>query len=146
MAEALTININVTGSAGGESTSGEKKKGVKDKQSRENAKTYWTLDRAKSVAENLASQVVNTGVTHVGFYSGNTVMQEQLQNTMSIGGEALGIGLAFTANPILGGIALVTTAISKIDEFMKYIKTIDRENYMAGQLARRAGYLSNQNR
>lgn len=143
MAEALTININVSSSTG---VTSETTSGVKDKQAKENVKTYWTLDRAKTVAENLASQVVNIGVTHVGFYSGNTVMQEQLQNTMSIGGEALGIGLAFTANPILGGIALVTTAISKIDEFMKYIKTIDRENYMAGQLARRAGYLSNQNR
>lgn len=143
MAEALTININVSSSTG---VTSETTSGVKDKQAKENVKTYWTLDRAKTVAENLASQVVNIGVTHVGFYSGNTVMQEQLQNTMSIGGEVLGIGLAFTANPILGGIALATTAMSKIDEFMKYIKTIDRENYMAGQLARRAGYLSNQNR
>lgn len=146
MAEALKIKIEVAGGGDGGGSSAAAKFGVKSKTAKENAKAFYIMHQALNVGKGLARQVTNTYISHTAFYGGNTVLAEQMQNNISVIKQGIEIGAAFIANPILGGIALLTKTASAVDNYFMQMKTIERQNYAADQLARRAGYLSNKNR
>lgn len=145
MANTLNIKIDVSGS-GEESENAAAKSGVKSPNAKENAKIFFKMRQALNVTKGLARQGANTYIAHTSFYGGNTVLAEQMQNNLSLLEQGIAVGAAFIANPILGGIALATKALGAVDNYVMYLRTIERENYQADQLARRAGYLSNRNR
>lgn len=141
----LAINITVEGGVGEggtpESDVANETEGAKD-----NAQMAFALDMALRVGEQTATQVSTGLVTSLGTRTGNTALQNQIQGGASAVGEAVGVGIAFAANPYLGIIALGGKATSKSFELVS--RAIERmwSNRQAAELARRAGYLSTRSR
>lgn len=118
----------------------------KNKQSQSNAKTAFAVERAVSVARQLGTQVVNNGIQYIGYTTGNLVWQRNAERAMSITTKVIGIGTAFAANTILGGIALVSTGIDKAFEIAQRNREIQWANRSAMEMQRRAGFAGNNNR
>ena len=115
-------------------------------QTESNAKTAFAVERAVSVARQLGTQVVNNGIQYIGYTTGNLVWQRNAERAMSITTKVIGIGTAFAANPILGGIALVSTVIDKAFEIAQRNREIQWANRSAMEMQRRAGFAGNNNR
>lgn len=144
--------VKVRISVGSSDTSTEEKgktstdKQPKNKQSQSNAKTAFTVERAVSVARQLGTQVVNNGIQYIGYTTGNLVWQRNAERAMSITTKLVSIGTSFAANPILGGIALVSTGIDKAFEIAQRNREIQWANRSAMEMQRRAGFAGNNNR
>lgn len=143
MAETLKIEIELTG--GGENNSSEVA-GIKSDTAKENAKAFFSLDRAKSVAKQFATQIVNRHVASIGSRTGNYVLQERVQNGLNIASKLIGIGVSFAINPWLGAANLVSEGIDVAFNVAQRNREIMWQNRSASELARRAGYLADQNR
>lgn len=146
MAETLKIEIEMSQSGTGGEDSGVGKAGIKNEQSKTNAKAFWTYNRAVSVAKQFGNQVVNGAVGQIGLNTGNYVLEQRIQKGMNVAQKIAGIGMAFAVNPWLGGLALVSEGIGAAFSIHAQIKEIEWQNRSASELARRAGYLSNKNR
>ena len=149
MAETLKIQIEVVGNgigaASGES-SGAGKVGIQSSTAKENAVAFFTLDKAKSVGKQFATQIVNRSVSTIGSRTGNYVLQERVQSGLNIAQKAISIGASFAINPVLGALNLVSEGIGFAFNIADRNREIMWQNRQAGELARRAGYLSDQNR
>lgn len=143
MAETLKIEIKMTG--GGENNAGDVA-GVKSSTAKENAKTFFSLDRAKSVGQQFATQIVNRHVSSIGSRTGNYVLQERVQNGLNVASKLIGIGVSFAINPVLGALNLVSEGINVAFDVAQRNREIMWQNRSAGELARRAGYLADGNR
>lgn len=141
----LAINITVEGGVG-EGATPESDVANETEGAKDNAQLAFTIDMALRVAEQTATQLSTGIVTSLGARTGNTALQNQIQGGVSAVGEAVGVGVAFAANPYLGIIALAGKATSKAFEFTS--RAIERmwSNRQATELARRAGYLSTRSR
>lgn len=143
MAKTLKIQIEVSG--GGEN--GESAvAGIKGNQSKENAKAFFTLSRATSIAKQFGTQIVDRHVAMIGFNTGNYVLQERVQTGLNVASKLIGIGISFAVNPVLGALNLVSEGIGVAFNVAQRNREIMWQNRSASELARRAGYLSNQNR
>lgn len=141
--ETLKIQIELTG--GGENSASELA-GIKSATAKENAKAFFTFDRAKSVAQQFSTQIVNRHVAMIGSKTGNYVLQERIQTGLNIAQKVVGIGVSFAINPWLGALNLVSEGINIAFEVAARNREIMWQNRSASELARRAGYLSNENR
>ena len=144
MADVLKIQIEVTG-GNGENASAEAA-GVKNDQAKSNGKDFIKFSRAMSVAKQFATQIVNGHVSSIGSRTGNYVLQERVQNSLNLVSKVVGIGVSFAINPVLGALNLVSEGIGLAFEVAQRNREIAWQNRAASELARRAGYLSDQNR
>lgn len=144
MADTLKIQIEVTGGVGESSAS--EVAGIKSDTAKSNAKAFFTLDRAKSVATQFASQIVDRHVSTIGSRTGNYVLQERVQNGLNVASKVIGIGVSFAVNPILGALNVVSEGINIAFEVAQRNREIMWQNRSANELARRAGYLADENR
>lgn len=144
MAEALKIQIELAGGGGENGTSAVA--GIRSDSAKENAKAFFTLDRAKSVAQQFSTQIVNRHVAAIGSRTGNYVLQERVQSGLSVTSKLIGIGVSFAVNPILGALNVVSEGINIAFEVAERNREIMWQNRSANELARRAGYLADQNR
>lgn len=143
MAETLKIEIEVSG--GGENGASAAV-GIKGNQAKDNAKAFFTFDRAKSVVKQFATQIVDRHVGMIGLNTGNYVLQERVQTGLSVAQKVIGIGVSFAVNPVLGALNLVSEGINVAFEVAQRNREIMWQNRSASELARRAGYTSNGNR
>lgn len=149
MAETLNIRISINGGGGGGSgneSGGKSKAAAKTNVAKKNAKAYWTLERAQSIAKQFATQIVDAHVGMIGLNTGNYVLQERAQRSLNIGQKLIGIGVSFALNPILGTLNLISEGISMGVELARQNKEVAWQNRSANELARRAGYLADENR
>lgn len=144
MAETLKIQIEVSGGAGENGASAQA--GIKSSQSKENAKAIFTLDRAKSIAKQFGTQIVGGHINSIGSRTGNYVLQERVQNGLNIAQKVVGIGVSFAINPALGAVNLISEGIGFAFQVAERNREIMWQNRSANELARRAGYLSGENR
>lgn len=144
MADTLKIEIEVNGNAG-EGGAAEQA-GIKNQQAKDNLKAFWTLDRAKAVAQRFATQIFNEHVNLIGQDHGNYVLQERVQRTANVANKLIGIGMSFAINPYLGMLNLASEGISAVFTIHSRMEEMRWQNRAAGEMARRAGYLSNRNR
>lgn len=142
----VRISVNSSDTSTEEKGKTSTDKQPKSKQSQSNAKTAFAVERAVSVARQLGTQVVNNGIRYIGYTTGNLVWQRNAERAMSITTKVIGIGTAFAANPILGGIALVSTGIDKAFEIAQRNREIQWANRSAMEMQRRAGFAGNNNR
>ena len=114
MAETLNIRISINGGGGGRGneSGGKSKAAAKTNVAKKNAKAYWTLERAQSIAKQFATQIVDAHVGMIGLNTGNYVLQERVQRSLNIGQKLIGIGVSFALNPILGTLNLISEGIS----------------------------------
>ena len=149
MAETLNIRISINGDGSGGSgneSGGKSKAAAKTNVAKKNAKAYWTLERAQSIAKQFATQLTYGGIGLIGTYTGNYALQEQMQRGLNIGQKIIGIGVSFAMNPVLGAINLVSEGIGLGFEYAQQVRQMQWRNVAASELARRAGYLSDANR
>ena len=144
MAETLKIQIEVTGGNGENNVS--EQVGVKSEQAKTNAGEFFKFDRAMSVAKQFATQIVNRHVSSIGSRTGNYAMQEQIQQSLNIASKVIGIGVSFAVNPVLGAVNLVSEGIGLAFDVAQRNREIAWKNRSASELARRAGYLADENR
>lgn len=144
MAETLKIQIELSG-GGGENNASDAA-GIKSDTAKENAKAFFTLDRAKAVAKQFATQIVDRHVATIGSRTGNYVVQERVQRGLGIASKVIGIGVSFKINPILGALNVVSEGVGLAFDIAERNREIMWQNRAASELARRAGYLANQNR
>ncbi len=144
MAESLKIQIEVNGGSGEGGASAQA--GIKSSQAKENAKAFFTLDRAKSVVKQFATQIVSGHISSIGSRTGNYVLQERIQTGLNVAQKVVGMGVSFALNPVLGALNVVSEGINFAFEVAERNREIMWQNRQASELARRAGYLSNQNR
>ena len=143
MAETLKIQIELSG--GGDNTAATVA-GNKSSTAKDNAKAFFTFDRAMSVGKQFATQIVNRHVATIGSRTGNYVLEERVQNGLNIAQKAIGIGISFAINPVLGALNLVSEGIGFAFDVAERNREIMWQNRSANELARRAGYLSGENR
>lgn len=143
--DELAINITVAGGVG-EGTTPESDVANETEGAKDNAKLAFVIDMALKVGEQTAAQVSTGLVTSLGTRTGNAALQNKIQGGVSAVGEAVGVGIAFAANPYLGIIALGGKATSRTFELVD--RAIERvwSNRQATELARQAGYLSTRSR
>lgn len=120
--------------------------GVTSSIAKEIAKDFFTLSNAKTVAKQFSAQIVNKAVSSIGSRTGNYVLQQQMQSSVNLVTKVVDIGFAFATNPILGAITLVTEGAGVAFDIAQRNREIMWQNRSASELARRAGYLSDQNR
>lgn len=142
----VRISVNSSDTSTEEKGKTSTDKQPKSKQSQSNAKTAFTVERAVSIARQLGTQVVNNGIQYIGYTTGNLVWQRNAERAMSITTKLVSIGTSFAANPILGGIALVSTGIDKAFEIAQRNREIQWANRSAMEMQRRAGFAGNNNR
>ncbi len=140
----ITINFTLQGDGNGNATGDSVQ--PKGQTAKENAKTAFTVSKAMSVVKQFGTQIADGYISSIGSRTGNYVMQERVQNTMSIASKIIGIGTAFIANPILGAVALVGEGIGFGFQVAERNRQIMWQNRAAEQMRRRAGYNSNYNR
>lgn len=143
MTETLKIQIELVGTGG---SGGASEAGIKSDTAKSNAKAFLTLDRAKAVGAQFAKQIVDAHVGMIGVNTGNYVLQQQVERGLNIVQKAIGIGVSFAINPVLGALNVVSEGIGFAFETAKHVKEVEWQNRSANELARRAGYLSNGNR
>lgn len=146
MAETLKIEIEVNQNRTDGGESGVAKAGIKNGQSKDNAKAFWTYNRAMSVAKQFGTQVVNGAVGQIGLNTGNYVLQERVQRGMDVAQKVIGLGVTFAVNPWLGILAVASEGIGAAFSIHAQMIEIAWQNRSANELARRAGYLANKNR
>lgn len=112
----------------------------------ENAQAFFTLKDAKTVAQMFSSQIVNKAVSSIGSRTGNYVLQERVQSSVNVATKVVDLGVTFAINPIVGSFALVSEGIGLAIDIAQRNREIMWQNRSASELARRAGYLSDQNR
>lgn len=143
MAETLKIQIEVSG--GGENGVSEAA-GIKGNQAKDNAKAFAALNRGLAVAKQFGTQIVDRHVAMIGLNTGNYVLQDRIQTGINVAQKVIGIGVSFAVNPILGALNLVSEGIGVAFDVAQRNREIMWQNRNASELARRAGYLSEQNR
>ena len=119
--------------------------GITSDTAKVNAKLSFTINDAQKVAKQFSTQVVNKAVSSIGSRTGNYVLQERVQSSVNIVTKIASIGFAFT-NPIVGAFALVSEGIGLAIDVAERNREVMWQNRAASELARRAGYLSDQNR
>src|SRR5699024_1369376 len=130
MAETLNIRISINGDGGGSGneSGGKSKAAAKTNVAKKNAKAYWTLERAQSIAKQFATQIVDAHVGMIGLNTGNYVLQERVQRSLNIGQKLIGIGASFALNPILGTLNLISEGISMGVELARQNKEVAWQN------------------
>ncbi|MCM1290188.1 MAG: hypothetical protein NC132_05540 [Corallococcus sp.] len=120
--------------------------GLKNSTAQDNAKAFFALDKAVSVGKQLATQVVNRHVASIGSKTGNYVLQERVQSGLNVVSKLVSTGIAFAVNPVLGFLTAIKDGADFAFDIAERNREIMWQNRAANELARRAGYLSNQNR
>ena len=143
MAETLKIEIELLG--GGENAVSDAA-GIGGTLAKDNAKAFFSIERATSVAKQFAMQIVDGHVGMIGLNTGNYVLQERIQRGIGLSQKLIGIGVSFAINPILGALNVVSEGINLGIDVARQYKETAWKNRSASELARRAGYLSEQNR
>lgn len=143
MAE-VTINFTLQSDGVGSATADKTQ--PKTKQSKETEKAVFSTAMALQVAKRLSTQVVDGYINSIGERTGNYVQQQQINTAKMLTGKAIGVGAAFVANPILGGVALVSEGIGTAFDLASKNREIAWQNREAEQLCRRAGYTAGYNR
>ena len=111
-----------------------------------NTKAFLGLEEAQKVAQMFSAQIVNKIAPSIGSLTGNYVLQERVQSSVSVVNKVVDLGLTFAINPYLGAFALVSEGVGLALEVAQRNREIMWQNRSANELARRAGYLSDQNR
>ena len=119
--------------------------GISNYAAQENARAFFTINDAKKVAQQFSTQVINKAVSSIGSRTGNYVLQERVQSGIDVVTKIASIGFAFT-NPIVGAFTLVSEGIGLALDIAQRNREVMWQNRAASELARRAGYLSDQNR
>lgn len=140
----LDINITVNGNGGGSPAAEEA--GLDTQTAKGNARVAFTVEEAMRVAQRLSKQVATNVVGSIGTFSGNNVLQANVERFVGFTGRTASVALAFVANPILGTFALGGEAIDIGFQAAKAARQRQWQNAQAAQLRRSAGYLSNDNR
>lgn len=120
--------------------------GIANSAAQENARLSFMIDDAKKVARQFSTQIVNKAVLSIGSRTGNYVLQEQVQSSVNLVTKIASIGFAFATNPVVGAFTIVSDGIGLALDIAQRNREIMWQNRNASELARRAGYLSDQNR
>ena len=144
MNQSLTQQLNNSNT--GERDYVNKIAGINNDTAKENAKSFFTLSNAKAVAQLFSTQIINKAVSSIGSRTGNYVLQERVQGSVKIVTKIASLGYTFATNPVLGAITLVSDGIGLAFDAAQRNREIAWRNRTASELARRAGYLSDQNR
>lgn len=120
--------------------------GITNDTAKVNSSAFFTLDHAKTIARQFSTQIVNKAVSSIGSRTGNYVLQERVQSSVNVVTKVAGIGFAFATNPIVGTFTLVSEGIGFALDIAERNRQVEWQNRSANELARRAGYLSDQNR
>lgn len=139
------LNVNITVVGGGGSGVGEQV-GFDTQLAKENAKVAFDVTQAVRVAQRVATQASARVSGSIGTFTGNKVLERRIETVTGTSSRVMGVGLAFAANPSLGAVAAVGEAIDLAFSAAKTARQREWANAQAAQLAKRAGYLSNENR
>lgn len=120
--------------------------GITNDTAAETAKSFFTLKDAKTVAQMFSSQIVNKSVSSIGSRTGNYALQDRVQSSVNVVTKVVDLGFTFAINPIIGAFTLVSEGIGLALDIAARNREIMWQNRSANELARRAGYLSDQNR
>lgn len=112
----------------------------------ENSKTALTVEETMRVVRRFSRQIATNVVGSIGTFTGNNVLQERAERGVSFATRAVSVGVAFVANPILGGFALVGEGVDIAFRLAQENRKREWQNVAASELRRRAGYESNRNR
>lgn len=144
MNEILNQQLNNTNINGNNTIN--KIAGISNDTAKVTASAFFTFDHAKTVAKQFSTQVVSKAVSSIGSRTGNYVLQERVQSSVNMVTKVAGIGVAFATNPIVGAFTLVSEGIGFALDIAERNREIEWQNRSANELARRAGYLADQNR
>lgn len=100
------------------------------------------LATAIQAAKTIGTQALNAVVSNIGLATGNLYAQQRAQETISAVNATVGLAVA-AANPVTFGVALAGMAISAGSQIYQTYKQREYDNYVAAQLARRAGFTEN---
>lgn len=142
--DGLTIKIKVSNSDGGGGDEQNPEKILP--MPKQNRNGLLTVQRAVDIAKQFGAQIVDKSVSMIGLSTGNYALQNRLQRAIGIGSKAVGIGVSFAINPVLGTISLVGEGVNFAFEAYAQTRQIAWQNRSAEEMARRAGYLSDGNR
>ena len=117
---------------------GLSKNPVQSEDKNKQAKLATAIQAAKTVG----SQALNAVVSNIGLATGNTYAQQRAEIALSAVNTAVGLAMA-AANPVTFGVALAGMAISTGSQIYRDYKQREHDNYVAAQLARRAGFTEN---
>lgn len=94
------------------------------------------------VVKTVGKQALNTAVSNIGLATGNAYLQQRVETGLEFATSA--VSLAVTAsNPVAFSITAAGMAISAGSQIYREYKERERENYVATQYARRAGFTEN---
>lgn len=78
------------------------------------AKQNQIINSGLASAAQAVTQIARYNVATIGLRNGNYIQQERLQRRVSFGSQAIGIGISFAVNPILGATATAAFATNAI--------------------------------
>ena len=117
---------------------GLSKNPVQSEDKNKQAKLATAIQAAKTVG----SQALNAVVSNIGLATGNTYAQQRAESAISAVNTTVGLAMA-AAKPVTFGVALAGMAISTGSQIYRDYKQRELDNYVAAQLARRAGFTEN---
>lgn len=86
------------------------------------AKFNQVATQGVAAGAQIAVQVARNNISTIGIRTGNVIRQERLERSLAIGSQAVGIGIGFAVNPLLGTQAAIAfTANQAIREYTRVL-------------------------
>lgn len=142
MTDTLKIQIDLIGGDNGASGMA----GIPGQTANSNAQAFYSLNRAIAAAKQLSSQIENSRVSTINSSTSNNALQEGILTALNVAVNVVDIAACFPENPVLGALKIVNAGANFAANIANRNREITWQNRAANELARRAGYLSNQNR
>lgn len=148
----MNIVIQMPGETGGSNTAGGNSPNPADPQQEgglsanpvqaEDKNKQTKLATAIQAAKTIGTQALNAVVSNIGLATGNMYAQQRAEAALSAVSTVTGLAVA-AVNPVTFGVALAGMAINAGSQIYKEYKQREYDNYVAAQLARRAGFTEN---
>lgn len=145
MTDTLKIQIDLIGGDNGANSLA----GISGQTANSNAQAVYSLNRAIAAAKQLSTQIENSRVSTINSSTGNNALQEGILTALNVAVNVADIAACFPENPALGILKIVNAGANfavNIANLANRNNEITWQNRAANELARRAGYLSDQNR
>lgn len=120
--------------------------GINNSTAKDNANASVSFEKAFTTGKKLSMQIINRHVASIGSRTGNYVLQERAQTGVNAASKLIDIGVSFITNPVIGMVNLVSEGVGLVFDIAERNREIMWQNKSANELARRAGYLSGENR
>ena len=148
----MNIVIQMPGETGGSNTAGGNSPNPADPQQEgglsanpvqaEDKNKQTKLATAIQAAKTIGTQALNAVVSNIGLATGNMYAQQRAEAALSAVSTVTGLAVA-AVNPVTFGVAVAGMAINAGSQIYKEYKQREYDNYVAAQLARRAGFTEN---